>query len=821
MVHLVNYIWQSSFCLLFFFGVYWCFLKGEKVFNFTRIFLLVTPVLALCFPLIEIPVEFSKPSISLENTAFLQALAAQQDQEDIVGTFGLPEVTVSSTKLPILLEWKDYLFLAYLFVTLLLTVRLLWQFLQLRLLKEKGWYQTVYKLKGNYYLIPTFGLAPVFSFFDKLFWDDTQKLKPEEQEQIIKHELEHIRQGHSWDMIYYQVISTLFWFNPGIHLMRSALIDTHEFSADENVIKQTQNRETYTNLIVKIAFKGLDLPVGNHFIRSSTLKRIMMMKKSKKTNWFKLLMVLPLTAMLLGLVSMKTTHNAGIFSEFSTIGLEDIKRQIVSAQDSINVNTKVIRLNRPKHYEYVSALKNGTVIAQLGELQYEIGNISDLDEYRKVLEMIEIFKGNSSFEKHYNTDEIVRKPETMPSPIGGLPAWNEAVSENLKLSDDAKKLGISGSVFVEFLVDKDGNIKEPTILRSLGGGLDDVVLDMFSSGKLPKWKPGKNGNTAVNTLVVVPVNFKNDSVVKFEHPFFPAPKKNKAVNSTTNSLAVYDLVEEMPVTRGGMDKWNTYLAKNLKYPTEARKNGVVGTVYAQFIIDETGKVTHPQILRGIGGGLDEEVLRVLKNAPEWDPGKHNGEKVSVKLHLPVRFSLNTKLSPKINFPESENILEEVVVMGYNSQPKPKPTDNVSIGLNGQNPALILVNGQEFSSADLKKLDSEDIEGINVLKGKKAIDKYADKGKNGVVEITLKENASVPEEYLDVLEDQIEKGNINFNRIPESERPLLMIDGAISKLPPSLLDPKKIATISVLKDGKAIDLYGSVAQNGVILITTKK
>jgi len=176
MAGIIDYIWQSTFCLFFLYGIYWCFLKGEKVFTFTRIFILIAPILALLFPLIEIPVDFNKPSISLENTNFYQVLSIQEAPEEIAAEFGLPEVTVSSTRLPILWEFKDYFLLGYIFIVLLLSTRLFWQLLQLQMLTRKGWYQTVYKLKDNYFLVPTFGLAPIFTFFDKLFWDETESL---------------------------------------------------------------------------------------------------------------------------------------------------------------------------------------------------------------------------------------------------------------------------------------------------------------------------------------------------------------------------------------------------------------------------------------------------------------------------------------------------------------------------------------------------------------------------------------------------------------------------------------------------------------------
>lgn len=82
-----------------------------------------------------------------------------------------------------------------------------------------------------------------------------------------------------------------------------------------------------------------------------------------------------------------------------------------------------------------------------------------------------------------------------------------------------------------------------------------------------------------------------------------------------------------------------YLAKHIKYPKEARVNNLEGMVIAEIVIDKEGAVTAPKVLRGIGLGCDEEVLRVLRQMPDWIPGRHNGRAVKVLMRIPVRFTL--------------------------------------------------------------------------------------------------------------------------------------------------------------------------------------
>jgi protein TonB len=102
---------------------------------------------------------------------------------------------------------------------------------------------------------------------------------------------------------------------------------------------------------------------------------------------------------------------------------------------------------------------------------------------------------------------------------------------------------------------------------------------------------------------------------------------------------VFTVVEEMPTFPGGEEKLFDYLRKNIKFPPVARENGIQGRVFVTFVVDKDGKVKEAKILRGIGGGCDEEALRVIRNMPDWKAGKQNGRAVSVQYNLPVNFTL--------------------------------------------------------------------------------------------------------------------------------------------------------------------------------------
>ncbi len=102
---------------------------------------------------------------------------------------------------------------------------------------------------------------------------------------------------------------------------------------------------------------------------------------------------------------------------------------------------------------------------------------------------------------------------------------------------------------------------------------------------------------------------------------------------------IFDVVETQPNPPGGMAGWNKYLSDNLKYPTQARRMGVEGTVIVVFVINTDGSIQDVEVLRGIGGGCDEEAVKIVKGAPKWEPGKQRGKPVRTRMRLPIRFKL--------------------------------------------------------------------------------------------------------------------------------------------------------------------------------------
>lgn len=113
----------------------------------------------------------------------------------------------------------------------------------------------------------------------------------------------------------------------------------------------------------------------------------------------------------------------------------------------------------------------------------------------------------------------------------------------------------------------------------------------------------------------------------------------QAVEEEVAEAEIFTVVEEAPSYPGGDESRIRFLQENIKYPQMARESGIQGTVYVTFVVEKNGSVTDVKVLRGIGGGCDEEAIRVIQAMPPWNPGKQRGKPVRVQFNMPIKFTL--------------------------------------------------------------------------------------------------------------------------------------------------------------------------------------
>ena len=250
-----SYLIQVNLYLLLFYAFYVAVLRNETFFKLNRIYLLGSALLSLCIPLIK--TDWIKDLFITEKVqAFTQTVTYNIISPGIETLNTNPPMTQSHPWL----TTAGWLWLIYGLVTLLFLLNFLW-----KLYKVSALFKT--NIKGR-----------AFSFFSKITVDD----QLEDKETIINHEMVHARQWHSADVIFFEVLLAMNWFNPISYFYRNAIKNIHEFIADDSAASTLEDRSAYALLLVSNVFNTQPQQLTNSFFNQSLLKRrIIMLHKTK------------------------------------------------------------------------------------------------------------------------------------------------------------------------------------------------------------------------------------------------------------------------------------------------------------------------------------------------------------------------------------------------------------------------------------------------------------------------------------------------------------------------------------------------------------
>ncbi len=263
-------------------------------------------------------------------------------------------------------------------------------------------------------------------------------------------------------------------------------------------------------------------------------------------------------------------------------------------------------------------------------------------------------KSSEESNKDNNEDEIFKIVENQPSFPGGADAEFKYFKENVKYPELAKKNDIEGIIYVWFVVEKDGSITNVKIQREIGGGCDEEALRVIKN--MPKWNPGTQKGAPVRVRLFKVIQFSDSSKTEdvFEGvEYDDIEEELPPTNSKEDEIFVF--VEYNASFPGGVDARMKYLRENITYPKLAKESGIQGTVYLKFVVEKNGSITNVKVLRGIGGGCDEEAMRVVKNMPKWNPAKQRGKPVRVQFNMPIKFVLSGGKTKKLSKREQKKL----------------------------------------------------------------------------------------------------------------------------------------------------------------------
>jgi TonB family protein len=279
----IYYLLEANFYLAIFYLLYYFAFRSETYYQLNRAYLLVSSVLAFIIPIVQL--GFLKP---VQNDAQVIApiTAGQAIRPIMVKTEVIPNSNI----------WhlNDYCLIVYLLIVSILLINLSYKIYKLVRLSKTNTNTTI----DTYKLVETAGEQDAFSFFNYLFINPRLSFK----NTVIRHELIHLRQRHSWDILFFEFLKIINWFNPVVYTLQYSIKELHEFIADSETIKLEQNLSQYTDFLVKNAYGISSNNLANTFFNKSLLKqRIIMLHQKRSGNLarLKILLALPVFGMLL------------------------------------------------------------------------------------------------------------------------------------------------------------------------------------------------------------------------------------------------------------------------------------------------------------------------------------------------------------------------------------------------------------------------------------------------------------------------------------------------------------------------------------------
>ena len=565
-------------------------MRGETFHRFNRWLLLSIAVFSMVLPAVNFSIEspMARFSSVIEQLVVgdtgVNGEVAIVVEEPLVSTIVTDKISEGEITL-----WQhitsigalEWALIVYAVVALLLVVRLLYMYVRIVAILRSGVREDIslYGVKSRARLTVHSADYKPFSWFG---WMSISRTDLDEcGREILTHEAAHVQCRHSFDILFADIIIILQWFNPMAWIMKSLLKDIHEYEADSAVLTAGVDAKSYQLLIIKKAVGARLYSIANSFNHSLTKKRITMMYKEKSSLWrcTKALYIVPLAVL-------------------AACSFSSPKSDVEDKGNEKIVNTAT---------------------------DGEISNL-DVQVSRDGREAVEVLN-------------VRKDPEVAAEYPGGTPALMRFLSTKVRYPKEAEKRGEQGKAYVQFVVKSDGNVDYVQIAKTSGSKvLDDEAVRVVKS--MPRWTPAKQDGENVSSMLTLPVAFKLGDVPTVA---VDAPEgKNEVVDVKITAVdeEIYQVVEQMPEFKGGMDALMKYLSSNINYPQEAKDKNIQGKSLIRFVVEKDGSITDVEVARSSGNDLlDQESLRVVKSMPKWNPGKQSGRAVRTRFVLPVMFRL--------------------------------------------------------------------------------------------------------------------------------------------------------------------------------------
>lgn len=464
---IIIYLLKVNIAIALFYMFYKLFFAGDTFWKTRRFYLTFSILLSFIYPSFSI-VGWLEQSVPMQqlitNYAVLQEVTVTPEQDHS-------------------LKLTSILYMIYASIAGILLVRLCLQLISIWKMKRSG---TKHWVQGTEIIALQRRIAP-FSFFRRIYMNPSLHNEMQTRE-ILAHELTHVRQLHSLDVVLCELLTILCWFNPASWLLKQEIRQNLEFLADNKVIESGFDTKSYQYHLLQLSYQTPDLKLTNKFNISPLKKRITMMnqQKTSKSGIFKYLLIIPLGLALIVSSNAETLINSAkktLQDKTSTENFQNIPQQ---SSDKLDELTVVGYASNQK------ALKE----PPLPPPSPTSGQTLNADA---------IVQDKTSS----TSDEVIfTVVEKMPQFSGGDSELFKYLAQNIKYPVDAQESGIQGRVICQFVVQKDGSISNVEVVRNVAPSIDAEAIRVIKA--MPAWTPGEMRGKKVSVRYTLPINFKLD-----------------------------------------------------------------------------------------------------------------------------------------------------------------------------------------------------------------------------------------------------------------------------------------------------------------------
>ena len=743
-MEILLYLLKSTSILGLFFIVYYFALRKDTNFESNRYFLLLGLVCAFSFPFLEFTQITYIETEPISNSVFLPG---NEISSSPVQNFPLAETES--------FNWLKLLLNLYIFGVIFMSIRFLFQLLSLfnilRLPKKRD-------AEGFYHIELTKKTSP-FSFFHFIGYH-LPSYQKNELELIIEHEKIHGKQYHSIDVMLHQLMLVFLWFNPFAWWYNKQMLENLEFIADRNVTtKNNVDQKEYALTLLKTSNHHHSPSLGNSFYQSLIKKRIVMLHKnaSSKYAWAKSILILPLLSLFLWSFNVKEEIKFIPLAENQSTEIHE--NENLPHKDLITEGIKSVKNASANHLQEVDKTQQQQKTALTTKKTYVITKYTSDKEIRKIKNGLEKELENTKLK--FSNIERNTKSEIISLTISSKFKDNESYIKNMIIegvnSFPIKIVVVNNHIKIwnkndeATIISNNGITAEKKITSNKLGEKPLIIINGKEANKFQKKSHTFKEGSSLNVERLEPEEAqkiygekaKDGAIIIKEIPAIQTSNEGvkKALRTTKQSPLI--IINGKESNRKELSLLQPENIENVNLIKEQNAISEYGDKAKYGIIDITLK--EDKEIPSKEENNKEIEVEIIESASEYiyclngkqieasEAANIPAEKIKT---ITVYTSQEAKEKLNINSNGKKLMNFNIYKEGEINTTSPKELLEHQISLQNKN-TLIILNGKEITRRQLSELNPDQIKSIFTLKGKKAIEKFGKKAKDGVIVITTK------------------------------------------------------------------------------------